>query len=85
MTTTFGTTVYPPADLTILAYLRSAIANFDLRCLSMPNQFDAYKMADMLQVHKRRLTVAMVLAIVLGIAISFAIALMIWYAYGAGA
>jgi len=85
MTTTFGTTVYTPADLTILAYVRNAIANFDLRCLSMPNQFDAYKMADALNANKRRLTVALVVAIVLGIAISFAIALMIWYAYGAGA
>ncbi len=85
MTTTFGTTVYHPADLTILAYVRNAVANFDLRCLSMPNQFDAYKMADAVNVNKRRLTVALVLAICVGIAVSFAIALMIWYAYGAGA
>ena len=48
--------VYQPADLTILAYVRNAIASFDLRCLSMPNQFDAYKMADTLQVSKRRMT-----------------------------
>jgi hypothetical protein len=85
MTTTFGTTFYQPADLTILAYVHNAIASFDLRCLSMPNQFDAYKMADVLRVDKRRLTLAMVLAILGGIAVSFAIALMIWYAFGAGA
>jgi len=85
MTTTFGTTVYTPADLTVLAYLRSAIASFDLRCLSMPNQSDAYKMADMIGAPKRRLTRALILAIVCGIIISFAIALMIWYRYGAGA
>ncbi len=85
MTTTFGTTVYTPADLTVLAYLRSAIASFDLRCLSMPNQSDAYKMADALGASKRKLTWALVVAIVLGVAISFAIALMIWYQYGAGA
>ena len=85
MTTTFGTTVYQPADLTILAYVRNAIASFDLRCLSMPNQFDAYKMADTLQVSKRRLTVALILAIAIGLVVSIAIALMIWYAYGAGA
>lgn len=85
MTTTFGTTVYTPADLTVLAYLRSAIASFDLRCLSMPNQSDAYKMADMIGASKRRLTRALILAIVLGVVISFAIALMIWYSYGAGA
>jgi hypothetical protein len=85
MTTTFGTTVYTPADLTVLAYLRSAIASFDLRCLSMPNQSDAYKMADALGASKRKLTWALILAIVLGVVISFAIALMIWYHYGAGA
>jgi hypothetical protein len=85
MTTTFGTTIYTPADLTVLAYLRSAIASFDLRCLSMPNQSDAYKMADALGAPKRKLTWALIVAIVLGVAISFAIALMIWYQYGAGA
>jgi len=85
MTTTFGTTVYTAADLTVMAYLRSAIASFDLRCLSMPNQSDAYKMADMVGASKRRLTRALILAIVLGVFISFAIALMIWYSYGAGA
>lgn len=85
MTTTMGTTVYTAADLTVLAYVRNAVASFDLRCLSMPNQFDAFKMADEVGVNKRRLTAAVVLAIVAGIAISFAIALMIWYSYGAGA
>lgn len=85
MTTTFGTTVYTTADLTVLAYLRSAIASFDLRCLSMPNQADAYKMADAVGASKRKLTGALILAIVLGVVISFAIALMIWYSYGAGA
>lgn len=85
MTTTFGSAVYTPIDLTVLAYLRSAIANYDLRCLSMPNQFDAYKMADALRVDRRRLTYALILSIVMGIVISFAVALTIWYAYGAGA
>lgn len=85
MTTTFGSEVYHPADLTAIAFVRNAIASFDLRCLSIPNQFDAYKMADALKVNKRRLTLALILSIVCGVAISFAIALMIWYGYGAGA
>jgi hypothetical protein len=85
MTTTFGSAIYTPVDLTILAYLRNAIANNDLRCLSMPNQFDAYRMADALQVDKRRLTFALLIALLLGTALSFAIALMIWYHFGAGA
>lgn len=85
MTTTFGSNAFTPTDLTILAYVRNAIANFDLRCITMPNQFDAYKMADTLKVNKRQLTFAMVLALAFGIAVSFAIALMIWYSFGAGA
>lgn len=85
MTTTVGTAVYHPVDLTVLAYVRNAIASNDLRCISMPNQFDAYKMADAVDVDRRRLTAAMILAIVAGIVISIAIALMVWYAYGAGA
>jgi hypothetical protein len=85
MTGTFGTMVYQPADLTALAYVRNAVASFDLRCLSVPNQFDAFKMADAVGVAKRRLAWALVVAIVCGIAVSFAIALMIWYGYGANA
>ena len=85
MTTTFGTSFYRPVDLTILAYVRNAIANYDLRCITMPNQFDAFKMADAIQVDKRKLTAAMVLSTLLGILVSMAIALMIWYAFGAGA
>ncbi|MCS6777490.1 MAG: DUF6785 family protein [Chloroherpetonaceae bacterium] len=85
MTTTFGTMVYSPADLTVMAYIRNAISTFDLRCLSMPHQFDAYRMADTVPVSRRHLTFALALAVVLGLVLSFAIALMIWYAYGAGA
>lgn len=85
MTTTFGTTVYTAADLTVLAYLRSAIASFDLRCISMPHQADALRMADQVGQGKRRLARVLVLAIVLGTIVSFAIALMVWYNQGAGA
>ena len=85
MTATFGTAVYHPADLTALAYVRNIIASSELRCLTMPNQLDAYKMADGIGVNKRRLTFALLLAIVLGVAVSFAIGLMIWYGYGANA
>lgn len=80
-----GTAFYQPVDLTILAFMRSAIASFDLRCMAMPNQLDAYKMADAMDVNKRRLTLAMVLSTFLGLFISMAIALMVWYAFGAGA
>jgi hypothetical protein len=85
MTTAFGTAIYAPVDLTVLTYLRNAIGNFDLRCLSMPNQFDAYKMADAIRVDRRRLTMALALSLIAGVVISFAIALVIWYSFGAGA
>ncbi|MDE2126673.1 MAG: hypothetical protein KGJ62_08790 [Armatimonadetes bacterium] len=85
LTSFSGSLVYTPAELTAMAYVRNAVASFDLRCLTMPNQFDAYKMADDMRVNKRRLTVALSLAIGIGIAVSFAIALVIWYRFGAGA
>jgi hypothetical protein len=44
MTRTFGTGLLTPADLTILAFMRPAVANQDLRCMPMPHQLDALKM-----------------------------------------
>jgi len=84
MTTTFGTAVLKPQDLTIMAFLRS-ISSYDLRTSSVPHQLDALKMADALKAEKRRLVAAIVLAIVIGVAASFCIALFVWYRYGAAA
>lgn len=85
MTTTFGTTGFRIQDLTILAYMRAPLANFDLRCISMPHQLDGFKMGGDLRANQRQLAFAMMTAIALGFVVSFVIALAIWYHFGAGA
>ena len=85
MTRTLGTGFLTPADLTILAFMRPAVANFDLRGLAMPHQFDAFKMADAVGASRRRLFGAVCIGTALGLTVSFAIALMVWHGFGAEA
>jgi hypothetical protein len=82
LTTSLGTAIYLPGDLTTMAFLRS-VSSFDLRCITMPHELDGFKMADGVGVSPRRLVLAMVLAIVVGSIATFWIALTIWYQYGA--
>jgi Family of unknown function (DUF6785)/Domain of unknown function (DUF6784) len=82
MTATLGTAIYHPGDLVGMAFLRS-VSSWDLRCLSMPHQLDAFKMADRVGIHPRRLVAPMVGAIMVGAVASFGIALTIWYHFGA--
>jgi hypothetical protein len=83
MTRTLGTGLLTPQDLTVLAYMRPALANFDMRCMAMPHQFDAMKMADMVGASRRRLFGAICIGTILGLTASFMIALMIWHHFGA--
>jgi len=85
MTTTFGTTGFRVQDLTILAYMRAPLANFDLRCISMPHQLDGFKLGGEMRANLRHLALTMMTAIALGFVVSFVIALAIWYQFGAGA
>ncbi len=85
MTRTLGTGFLTPSDLTILAFMRPAVGNFDMRCMPMPHHFDAFKMADAVGVSRRRLFGAICFGTVLGLIASFAIALTLWHAYGAEA
>jgi hypothetical protein len=85
MTRTFGTGFLSPADLTALAFLRPAVANFDLRCMAMPHQLDAFKMAQEVGAGRRSLVFAVALSTVIGLTLSFLIALAIWHGYGAEA
>lgn len=85
MTRTLGTGFLTPHDLTILAFMRPAVANFDMRCMVMPHQFDAMKMADSVGASRRRLFGAICVGTVFGLTISFMIALMIWHGFGAEA
>ncbi len=85
MSRTFGTGFLSPADLTVLAFMRPAVANFDLRCMPMPHQFDAMKMGEERDAPRRPLVWAIAFATVVGLTISFLIALTLWHGYGAEA
>jgi hypothetical protein len=82
LTTSLGTAIYLPADLTTMAFLRS-VSSFDLRCITMPHELDGFKMADGLGLSPRRLVLPMLLAVVVGAVATFWIALAIWYQFGA--
>lgn len=82
LVTTFGSRNLLPQDLTIMAYL-SSIATFDLRCVSMPHQLDAFKMAEARDIPRGRLTWALVLALAIGIPVAFWGALLVWHDVGA--
>jgi hypothetical protein len=83
MTRTFGTSLLGAHDLTILAFLRPAIANFDLRCIAMPHQMDAFKMASEMRLPPRPLVLAIAVSTVIGLFASFLIALTLWHGFGA--
>lgn len=85
MTRTFGSTLLTPQDMTILAFMRPAVANFDLRCIAMPHQMDAFKMAQEVKVNSRRIVPAICVSTLIGVTASFLIALAIWHSYGAEA
>ena len=83
MTSALGTHFYTPADLTTLTYLRAATASQDFRGTCMPHQLDAFKMADSSGTNYRDLIWAMILAVIIGVTVSFATALVIWNKFGA--
>lgn len=85
LTRTFGTGLLTPADLTMLAFMRPVLANFDLRCLPMPHQLEALKMADAVGASRRRTFIAICISTAIGLTASFVIALLLWHGYGAEA
>ncbi len=85
LTRTLGTGFLTPSDLTILTFMRPACANSDMRCLPMPHQLEAMKMADMVGASRRKLFGAICIGTVFGLIVSFSIALMLWHGYGAEA
>jgi hypothetical protein len=85
ITTSFGSQPINPQDLTALAVFRSSIGNNDLRCSSMPHQIDAFKMSEGMSLSRSLLAGLMMLAVLLGVVISFCMALWIWHHFGAEA
>ena len=84
MTSTIGTKIYLPQDLTIMSYMR-VFTSYDLRCLSMPHQLDALKMAELTDTSAKSIVINILIAIAFGLFLSFYIALAIWYRFGGGA
>ncbi len=80
--TTLGSRNIRPQDLTIMAYL-SNFASFDMRCVSMPHQLDAYKMAEVRDIPRGKLTGALVAGLAFGIPVAFWGALAVWHNVGA--
>ncbi|MCE5238535.1 hypothetical protein LLH23_08590 [bacterium] len=82
MITAVGARHILPRDLTIMAYL-NAISSFDLRCVSMPHQLDAFKLAEVRKLERGRLTGALLLGLAVGIPVAFWLGLAIWHNIGA--
>jgi len=82
MLTAVGARHILPRDLTIMAYL-NAISSFDLRCVSMPHQLDAYKLGEARRLERGRLTGALLLGLAVGIPVAFWLGLIVWHNIGA--
>jgi len=82
MLTAIGARHILPRDLTIMAYLNS-ISSFDLRCVSMPHQLDAYKLGEARKLERGKLTGALLLGLAVGIPVAFWLALIVWHDIGA--
>jgi len=81
---TAGARRFAPRDLTVMAFL-SNISTYDLRCVAMPHQLDAYKFADELDIDRGRMTWSVVVATTVGVPVAFWSALAVWHALGATA
>ena len=77
-----GARRFAPQNLTIMAYL-SSISSFDMRCVTMPHQLDAYKVAEVRHLERGRLTGALIAGLAAGIPIAFWLALVVWHNIGA--
>jgi len=81
---TAGARRFSPRDLTVMAFLTN-ISSYDLRCVAMPHQLDAYKMADELDIDRGSMTWSIAGATAVGVPVAFWGALAIWHALGATA
>lgn len=78
-----GTGMFKAADLTALTYVRAATAQQDFRGVCMTHQLDGFKIGDSAGIKPGKMAGAMMLAVSLGVIISFVIALYVWTKYGA--
>ncbi len=80
--TAIGPRAFTKRDLTVMAYL-STISTYDLRCVSMPHQLDAFKIAEQVRLSPQSLAGAIILSLAIGIPVAWFGALKVWYAVGA--
>ncbi len=79
----FGTRTFSTSDLTILTYIRAATHGNDFRGTCMPHQLDGLKLASDTGTKLRSVVIAMSIAVLVGVAVSFSIAIGVWSKYGA--
>lgn len=76
-----GSSLFSKGNLVALAYFNWF--SIEMRCNPMPTQIEAMKIAQTARIRQRALTVAMLIAIVAGIAVGFWACLAVWYQFGA--
>lgn len=77
-----GSSLFSHGNLVGLAYFHWF--SIEMRCCPMPVQAEAMKMAQVKQIRQRVMTVVVIIAIVVGIAVGFWACLAVWYKFGAG-
>lgn len=77
-----GSGMFSQQNLVALAYFNWF--STEMRCCPMPGQIEGMKMAQATQTRQRAMSLVMLAAIVVGIAVGFWACLAVWYSYGAG-
>ena len=78
----FGTQMFSKQNLVALAYFHWF--SLEMRCCPMAVQAESMKMAQTVKIRQRVMTLVLLGAIVVGIAVGFLACLKVWYTYGAG-
>ncbi|MBD3184612.1 hypothetical protein GF312_20195 [Candidatus Poribacteria bacterium] len=79
--TTLGTRRLGPTNLTILSYLMWF--NLDYRCAVMPHQMEGFKIGREAKMNMRKLCLVIILALIVGVLVSYVNVLRIYYLNGA--
>ncbi len=77
-----GTGMFSRQNLVALAYFHWF--SLEMRCCPMAVQVESMKMAQTVRIRQRVMTLVLLGAIVMGIAVGFLACLKVWYTYGAG-
>jgi hypothetical protein len=81
MATALGSSTWGAPNLTLFSYLQWF--DLDYRCVAMPHQLEAFKIAEQARIRSRQLVLVIMLATVVAALASFWALLTIYYTYGA--